>query len=636
MEFSNLFYNGNCNNLVNTKMNRIKDFKNIILSNTDNYSDEEIKKLNSIINDCKDDDDCLSLISTITVDKNNIYRKLFAFDGIISKLIKNVCTNKSICDPILLKLKSFEDLIKQNPEILMDSRIDAIINHIGHCVYTMDRMCDNLTIDYVYYISPKTLHSMAIGEACENDSENRIISASDPDGSFTSVDINRCMEPIEYISAIMNEDDHDYFIHNIRFLYNYLLSLNSEYTDTDTNRFIEAVNYIMSKVINDITGKEALLDTLTKCDHLLSDITIPSSPEYLENIEIMISKIEEITEIINENPGGETSLLDEMGLGYIYEVMPKNLNSVSDMDSVIKSLVECAENDDMLSVLNESIKDKIKERIDRHKERREKEKAFKEKVKDEKYKIHNDTYDNRLEIEKRRQNDEYDDNHQAERDKYDFKQQKKQDNYDDNRDFSNQKKQDKYDFKQQKKQDKYDFKQQKKLDKYEQKKSVAAENRQMKIDNAERKRQERLEARQRRRDETKIGINRWKTLECTNANARKASNALKKAVGAGAVAGVGALAGLNPIFAGSCYLISKYVKDKTNPMAEKRKLVDDMKLQIVELDEKINMCEQRGEHEKKLELMKMKRKIQSTYNRMGHMTHMENEMTEHDMTNGGR
>jgi hypothetical protein len=226
-------------------------------------------------------------------------------------------------------------------------------------------------------------------------------------------------------------------------------------------------------------------------------------------------------------------------------------------------------------------------------------------------------------------------------DKYDFKQQKKQDKYSDNREFNNTKMhdsyndsrdlknmkfKDKYDFKQQKKQDKYDFKRQKKLDKYEQKKRFKEEDRERKFTLQDEKRQARLEARQRRRDETKIGLNRWKTLEVTNTNARKAANALRKVVKAGAAAGIGALAGFNPIFAGATYLIGRYLKDKSNPRGERRKIVDEMNLQLAELDEKISQADRKGEDDKKIALIKMKQKIETAYHRTGHLHKMELEM----------
>ena len=671
MNYNNLVYNINGGNLVNEKMNRIKEFERLLSTIEDSdcktYTDNEITKLGNIIKSCKDSGDYVSLIIHIPV-KNDGYieRYLYTFYTLIYLFIKSdkEITDKH-CDTIKNHLKLFEKEIKDDPKLLNNDFIDEVITNLGHYINTIERNVNNLTTDYVYYVSPKTLHAVTCMTEAISDSdssENKIISSSDPDGTKTSIDITLGTNPSEYIQDIFNEDDYDYFVHKIGKLYEYLISLQGNFDDRHTKAFIEAVNYIIHKVINDITAKEILLSTLSKCDELLSNI-IPDSNETLTNIEIIVDKIEEITNVIHEYPRGEVSLLDEMGLGYMYEGIPKNIDETTDIDKMVSYLNECAENNNVLltinesiSILNEGIKDNFKNYIEKKKEIRKKESEFKDKVRDEKYKLHDDTYDTRVDISRRRQNDEYDDDHnmrqrkttdkydfkqQKKHDRYDFGQQKKQNNYSDNREMSKVKSQDKYDdshtmkklksqdkydFKQQKKQDKYDFKRQKKLDKYEQKKSIAEEDRSRKIALAEEKRQARLEARQRRRDETKIGLNRWKTLELTNSNARKAANAVRKVVKAGAAAGVGALAGFNPIFAGAVYLMGAYAKDKTHPMNERRKIVDDMKLQLTEINEKIDQAERNGEQDKKLALVKMKQKLETAYHRTGLLQKMELEM----------
>ena len=668
MDYCSIIYNTNGGNLVNDKMNRIKDFTRLVTiaedSNCKTYTDNEITKLENIVKSCKDSGDYVSLIRSIPVRNDNLFeRYLYTFYLLVYLFIKS---DKDITisnyDNIRNHLNNFENLVKHDQKLLNNDFVDEIMSNVGHYVNTIERQVNDMTTDYVYYVSPKTLHSVtSITESVIMDtdsSENKVISSSDPDGFKTSVDINIGDNPSDFIQDIFNEDDHDYFVHKIKRLYDYLLSLHGNFDDNHTKAFIEAVNYIMSKIMNDITAKEILISTLSKCDELLSNI-IPNSDESLSNIEIMTDKIEEITDIIHEHPHGEVSLLDEMGLGYIYDVIPKDINENTDISKMISYLNECAEKNNMLSTINESINilnEGIKDRIDKYKERREKEANFKERLKDEKYRLHDDTYDTRVDISRRNQNDDYEHNRemsqrkdndnynhsiQKRQDKYEFKQQKKQDKYSDNREMSNvkahdkyddkhnmnqHKKQDKYEFKQQKKQDKYDFKRQKKLDKYEQKKSIAEEDRERKLALAEEKRQARLEARQRRRDETKIGLNRWKTLELTNKNARKAANAIRKVVKAGAAAGVGALAEFNPIFAGATYLMSSYVKDKTNPRVERRKIVDEMRLQITEIEEKIDQAERNGEQDKKLALMKMKQKLETAYHRTGHLHKMELEM----------
>ena len=642
-----LFYNINGNNLANEKLKRYNEFTSII-SKIDNnsLSEENITKLNTIINSCKCNKDLLHLLLSIPVNKSNIYSCLLVFNIIIFEITKkcDCADGYELYTSIHNHLKKFEDMISSDTELLNNEKINNMISGIGHIVCTIERLCSNKTADYVYYMSPKTLHSVSsLSEAQSISTSDAIVkSNADPDGSFTSVDINNGINPSEYLMNLLREDDHDYFIHKIKSLYDYLVSLKGNFDDEHTSAFIEALNFVFSKVIDDITGKEILIDTISKCDQLLVN-AIPVNVDIMDNIEIMLEKFNKITDIINnEYQDGTTNLLDEMGLGYIYDILPKDDSSINEnIDIIVNSLTEAANSFDMVSVLNESIKENIKNYREKQKERKQKEKDFKEKQKDEKYEIYDNTKDTRVDISKRQQNDnydlerdkkrdKYDDRHELKKkivdDKYDLKHELKKKIVDDTYGDHRQRRDDKYDLKQQKRQDKYDFKRQKKLDKYEKKKSIADENRQLKLENNERKRQERAEARQRRRDETKIGMNRWKTLELTNQNARKAANALRKVVKTGAVAGTAALAGLNPIFAGSTYLISSYVKDKTNPATERRKYIDDLHQQITELDEKINMAENRGEADKKLALVKMKQKLETTLKRCGYLEKFEADM----------
>lgn len=663
MDYSNLFYQINGNKKANDKLNRINEFRSLIkdINDDSNISSDKLGKINQLIDSCNDCSDYITLILDLPVSEDGLITKLCIFRLLIDKLLPNYCCGKNYCENIRNHFREFEKLISNNKILITDDKVDKIITELGESIATLDRVDKGQTIDYVYYLSPKTIYSInTMNEAQSNVDYDFIVkSQSDPKGSLTSVEIDHEINPSEYLINIINESDHDYFIHKIKVLYDYIVGLNMSYDDIHTKAFIDTVNFIFSKVIDDITGKEILLDTLDKCDKLLSDV-VPTDPESSNNIDLMIQCIENITEKINEHPEGSTSLLDEFGLGYIYDILPKDNSYIeTNIDNIVSYLNECSEDYDMISVLSESIKESVKENIDRRKKRKEKERKFNEKVKDEKYKLHDDTYDTRLDIERRRLNDEYDDTHeynkresddkynlkqQKRQDKYDFKHQKKLDKYDDTHEYNKresddkydlkqQKRQDKYDLKQQKRQDKYDFKHQKKLDKYDEKKNIKEEtrrnredDRQRKIENAELRRQERNEARQRRRDETKIGINRWKTLELTNDNVRKATNALRKAVKTGAVAGTAALAGINPIFAGSSYLISSYVKDKRNPANERKKYIDELQLQITELDNKIDQADRQGENDKKIALIKMKQKLESTLKRCGYKENSEYDM----------
>ena len=53
-----------------------------------------------------------------------------------------------------------------------------------------------------------------------------------------------------------------------------------------------------------------------------------------------------------------------------------------------------------------------------------------------------------------------------------------------------------------------------------------------------------------------------------------------------------------------------------------------MQLQLTEIDEKIEQAERKGEDDKKLALMKMRKKISTACNRTGLLHKMELEMSE--------
>ena len=144
-----------------------------------------------------------------------------------------------------------------------------------------------------------------------------------------------------------------------------------------------------------------------------------------------------------ENPQGETSLMFEMGLGYMYNIIPSS-DKVFDesINSVVEKLNETAQSTDMVSILNESIKDYAKSRVDKAKERFKRRQKIRdnlnEKKDNEKEELFDATKDTRIDIDSKRQSDNYDrDNskkqtvtdlkNQNKIDKYNLKQQKRQD-----------------------------------------------------------------------------------------------------------------------------------------------------------------------------------------------------------------
>lgn len=636
MDYSNFIYNINSNSIIDNKMNRINTFKDAI-NNIDNSSDS-LEKIDSIIKTCESVADYASLIDTIPANNVNLIMQLLSILNVLAlNMAKKYTEDLNSYNILKSKFNEFENLIfdnKDNPKVVTSMNM-KYVNNIGNILCTLDRVNKGVTTDYIYYIDPitkysisSTLHSSAMMEGIQNIDDDACRS-------------NTIIKHESYIMDLLNETDVDSYIAKMDEIYNFLVSIDGNYTDHNCEIFSVLLGKSLDMIINSTTGKEKLLSILDKCDNLITN----TSSNFEDNANILISYIEDVTTALMENPQGETSLMFEMGLGYMYNIIPSS-DKVFDgsINSVVEKLNETAQSTDMVSILNESIKDYAKSRVDKAKERFKRRQKIRdnlnEKKDNEKEELFDATKDTRIDIDSKRQSDNYDREESRRQtktdiqntndsDKYGRKEQKRQDAYDrDNSkkqtvaDLKNQNKIDKYNLKQQKRQDKVDFKNQKRLDKWEQKKSDHENALELK----EQKRQERLEARQRRRDETKIGLDRWKTLELTNVNARKAADAVRKSVKCVAAAGAGALLGVNPILAGAMYLIRSFVKDVKQPKEARRKLIDDMKQEQITLEDKINQAEANGETDKKRALMKMKYKIDQTIKRCSMTDRFEADM----------
>ena len=261
-----LFYNVNKNNLANEKLNRYNEFRSVISQlNNDSLTDEDTNKLDRIIKSCQCNEDRVSLLKSIPINKTNIYTSLLIFETIIYDIATKYQGEPDIYGSSCHILNEFENIIKSDNELINNSKLDRVISSIGHIVNTVERLSNNKTGDYVYYLSPKTLHSVAsINESQTNTvSDVKIKSSNSPNGKFTGVDVSEGVNPSEYLIDLVNEEDEDYFNHKIKFLYEYLLSLKGNFDDNNTSAFIEILNYVFSKVIDDITGKEILIDIIS-------------------------------------------------------------------------------------------------------------------------------------------------------------------------------------------------------------------------------------------------------------------------------------------------------------------------------------------------------------------------------------
>lgn len=600
MDYSNFVYNLNTNNIVKDRLSRNNEFKKFL----DSISGEETirsgpsEHFESIIANCKEPNDYTQFLILLPkpTNHNDFHNHLTILNVLALKIANCYLGNDDIDTYYMLKVK-FNEFVDYYSTKFKNAGIkaDMYIENIGNICCTLDRLNREITTDYTYYVNPKTLH-----ELCR-ESFNEGVSFTDDD----ACNPNNTKTINAHIMDLINETDTDYFIAKIEELYKYLESANGNYNDNVCKIFTTALGRSLDMVINNITGKDELLNTLKRCYVLLDDY---NGEEFELNVSALINYMDDVIEAIEEYREGEISPFHEMGLGYIYKIIPSDdAEFEANINEVIEKLNEAASKTDIVSILNESIQDRIDVIKDRRQKDKERKQRIKDKKKEEEEKFFNSTEDAREDLYRQNQYDQYNREESSRNTDQEIKNQNKQDKYE----LKQQRRQNKLDNKQEKRQNKIDFKQQKRLDKWEQKKS-----------DKELRRQERNEARQRRRDETKIGLNRWKTLELTNSNVRKCTNAIRKCTKAVTVGGAAALAGINPILAGSTYTIRSFAKDPAHHN-DTQKLVDDIRNQIIDIDEKISQAESNNELDKKRALMKMRNKLDTTLKKISVTERME-------------
>ena len=159
MDYSNLFYQINGNKKATDKLNRISEFRSLIkdINDDTNISSDKLGKINSLIDSCKDCSDYTTLILELPVSEDGLITKLCVFRLLIDKLLPNYCCGKNYCENIRNHFNEFEKLISNNKVLVTDDKVDKIITELGESIATLDRVDKCQTIDYVYYLSPKTI-----------------------------------------------------------------------------------------------------------------------------------------------------------------------------------------------------------------------------------------------------------------------------------------------------------------------------------------------------------------------------------------------------------------------------------------------------------------------------------------------
>lgn len=370
--------------------------------------------------------------------------------------------------------------------------------------------------------------------------------------------------PEDYINGIYNESDDDYVINRIKNLQDFMQYIIDNANCYDA--FVHVCEYIYDKFANNTTALDMLSHSLNECINILdtstaTDYSTKESHDKIRDYCVkLISHIDSDMSAMNKKPIINNSPLIEMGLDYIYDILPSNCEDITpdNADAINRALTEAAEENDMLEILTEAFG------------RKKTNSEIRREIKDE---VENDIYRQRLQNkyydERRREEDNYADSRRRKDDKYSDKRRASSDDYEDKR---------------RREQEKYEKKQ---------------------------------EEKERKKNRTKTAWAKWKTLELTNANAYAATRALKRLVTATAVGGVAYAAGFNPVFLPIVYLLSKYLGDKSRPQAEKAKIMSQIQSTQNIIDEKINQAEHQGDMKQKYELIRMRDKLDSQFKRMG-------------------
>ena len=506
--------------------------------------------------------------------------------------IKNILLlTRSIIDEIYSKTIYNEDTVNKLKYILDkvtnivsdnfsdDISIDVSLRYVGTKInFIVHKFNNDVSYDH-RFITPldRNTDIISINELISENAENGVTIKSIANYSdtryfpqLTSLEFS----PSDYINSIYHESDDDYVINKIRKLPDFLKSIISKENCYDA--FVHICEFLYNKFANNTTALTLMRDALLECKEIVNSMQYlqyqqKESCERLNDYcKKLINFINGDNDRLDDKVCVDSSPLIEMGFGYIYDILPSNIEDINEstIDSIGKAMVEAVDYFDIMNVLSEasfSKNDRIRNRI--------------------KQETENDIYRQRLQ-------DEYADERRRAEDKYADERRIKDDKYSDER----RKKDDKYSDKRRKQNDDYDFKRREEQDEYEKKK----------------------EEKERKKNATKTAWSRWKTMELTNATAYSATRALKRLLAATAVGGVAYAAGFNPVFLPIVYLLSKYMGDKANPEKEKLKIMKEIKSTQNIIESKIEQADRQNDMKQKYQLMRMRDKLESQFKQMGY------------------
>ena len=574
--------------IARDKLSFVQNARNLVSDL--NTTDDRLKSMLSQLQDLlmsRDDNDISSFCDVMSEMLKNIetigdspYRaKFIQILFMIRILVDTYYDRNSYNSDVVSKLKGLLDCLES--KISNDFIDDTEINNIQRCIGTKVLCMYHKNLgDALYthiYITPldkkndiNNLKVVTINESADSGVIIKSIANYSTTKYFPQLTEVK-FSPEGYVNGIYNENDDDYIINRIQKLPEFLKSILNRKDCYDL--FIHVCEYLYDKFTNNHTALGFLKEAMDKCISVIDSTTMTEYEQ--KNIcdslrsycEKFASGIDDSILRLGEKQTSDYSPLIEMGFGFIYDILPSNIDDINSetIDTIGTAMIEAVNEHDVYNLLTEVSNRDIRREIKRDTE--------------------NDIYRQRLQNkyydERRDENDEYEDERRAQNDKYEDKRRLQNDKYEDKRRMKN---------------DKYEEKQRRKQEEYEKKK----------------------EEKERKKNATKTAWAKWKTMKLTVPAVFSATRALKRLLTATAVGGVAYAAGFNPVFLPVIYLISRYMGDKTNPEGEKLKIMKEIKETQNIIESKIEQAERQNDMKQKYQLMRMRDKLDSQFKRFGY------------------
>lgn len=416
-------YNLTANEFAKSKMNSTLKVTNTLSDIFNNKKDIKtaICEMQEYVNTF-DSSDYSRILNSL--DKYVIDNKLSLIQTLmVTKYLAKSCEvdekyNESVLDGFINILHNIENHL--NSIDSYNEKINGVVKSIGQIVYRMSKDIGGLSEEYISkYDIQNTINNIKSDKSkiiTEDASCVTIKSIANYSTSkyFPSL-TNEYFSPLDYINFMYGDNDIDYKINKIYNLDDYLKSILN--TNTVEEDFFNLINYIINNFSHNRTAMNILVDKLYDCKALLeNDIT--DSYDKQKVIKSIIDKCNYIIDNIEDYLDGNINTIEdstpliEMGIGYIYDIIPQNTDDLTDDDRAIikQRLNEAIDTYDIYNVLTESIKEFMKYDDDDY----------------ERFKRKQETKD---ELARQKMSDDYDFSKQKKQDKYEMKKQRKQEKY---------------------------------------------------------------------------------------------------------------------------------------------------------------------------------------------------------------